>query len=100
MHEIRLYLHELESMPEYSRSIPTGTTLWKMWRRNTNDGWYVGQYVPPSKLKSSRGVDLIGIRWFRVVLKHGPPPPVYRTPDWDNYARHKRELEACHAAGR
>jgi hypothetical protein len=32
---IRLYPWELDSMPEYSCSIPSGTVLWKMWRRNT-----------------------------------------------------------------
>ena len=33
---IRLYPWELESMPEYSCSIPSGTVMWKMWRRNCN----------------------------------------------------------------
>lgn len=40
MNTIRLFRHELESMPEYSSTLPTGTTLWKMWRRlELHAGW-------------------------------------------------------------
>jgi predicted nucleic-acid-binding Zn-ribbon protein len=33
---IKLYPWELESMSEYSCSLPTGTTMWKMWKNNWN----------------------------------------------------------------
>lgn len=92
--EIRLFLHELESMPEYSTSIPTGQVMWKMWRRRERipAHWvggpavneFVGQYTPSDR----RG--FVRIRWFKVVLKYGPAPPVYHAPDWSNYERYKR----------
>lgn len=69
---IRLYLWELESLPEYSASIPTGTTLWKQWRRRVRLGGVpvvvVGQYVPHWRPGT------IGIRWSSVELRHGPRP--------------------------
>ncbi len=86
--EIRLYAWELESMPEYSLSLPTGQTPWKQWRRNVNvrrlerePEWVVGQYVP------SLHDGYVGIRWSRVVLRHGPRPRLYRVPDWSRVAR-------------
>ena len=79
---IRLYRWELESMGEYSTTLPSGTTIWKQWKRNINSYrhdpyWVVGQYHP------SRGDGMVMIRWFEVVLKQGPKPPDYEPPDWD-----------------
>jgi hypothetical protein len=77
---------ELLALPEYSTSLPTGTTLGKRWRRDANfwaqrtlahlhffDGtpqaedyapkWVVGEYVPCA-LK-----DQVGINWALAVLK-------------------------------
>lgn len=68
MNLIRLYGFEFDSMPEYLRSLPTGTTLWKMWKRFNGKRWIVGQYVPhvnPNK---------IGIRWFEIMFRSGPIP--------------------------
>lgn len=82
MNEIRLYWWELQSMPEYSTSTPTGRVVWKQWRARDRDSsgwldsWFVGQYVP-GLTKST-----LTIRWSRVVLRHGPMPPVYYEPDW------------------
>lgn len=116
MNTIRLYAHDLESMPEYSSTLPTGTTLWKIWRRlelhaggfsappharedlqrhvsagvPVEERWFVGQYVP-CREHGERCPDHVGIRWFRVVLRAGPAPPAYRAPDWSNYARFQRE---------
>lgn len=118
MNEIRLYGYELDSMPEYSTTLPTGTTLYKMWRRDENKGmrfrifearcplhmdpdecarskaellkkhegedWFVGQYLP-CDIK-----DRVRIRWYKVVLKHGPQPPRWQPPDWHNQARFDR----------
>lgn len=95
--EIRLYWWELESMGNYSLSLPTATTAFKMWRRCTdrheghpfNPGqWMVGQYLPSSDGKT------VPIRWFRVVLRHGPRPQTYHAPDWSNRARWRRDREA------
>lgn len=94
-------------MDEYSVSLPTGTTPFKMWRcctrreRDFNYGgyspkpsnplraeeWIVGQYLEPIG-------DRVPIRWFDVVLRYGPKPPYYAPPDWSNYARWKRDFDA------
>jgi hypothetical protein len=90
MNEIRLYHHELESMPEYSRSVPSGPTLFKMWKRFTGwhgEPWVVGQYVPPHR--TFKELDVM-IRWYRVVLRHGPMPPTWQVPDWGNFQRFAR----------
>jgi len=42
---------ELEALPEYSTTVPTGTTIGKRWKRNLNwrsdlpPRWVVGEYV-------------------------------------------------------
>jgi hypothetical protein len=101
MNEIRLFLHELESMDEYSSTIPTGTVMWKMWRRRScSNGagrllgieWFVGQYVPDDKYGRPLPKSRIGIRWFKVVLRQEPVPPIYRAPDWSNYQRYRKEV--------
>lgn len=74
MNRIRLYPWELASMPDYSCTLPTGTTLWKMWRRNLHayttppkpPRWVVGQYVPHHEPEK------VGIKWFDVQLLEGP----------------------------
>lgn len=77
-----LYPWELESMPEYSASLPTGTTIGKFWRSRYGSGWYVGAYIEdPDDRPNSRG-----IVWFEVVLRHGPEPFRYDPPDWHNTA--------------
>jgi hypothetical protein len=100
MNEIRLFLHELESMDEYSHSIPTGTTTFKMWRRRQymwgTVGVYtefVGQYVPDNKYGRPYPANRIGIRWYKVVLRYGPAPRSYFAPDWSNYQRFRKEAE-------
>ena len=81
-------------MGEYSCSIPTGTTAWKMWKCNMNaypnpglsgkparePRWVIGQYGEPEG-------DSVPIRWFVVVMKHGPRPLRYSAPDWNNFKR-------------
>jgi hypothetical protein len=93
MNEIRLFGFELDSMGEYSTTLPTQTTLWKQWKRREPDGWYVGQYVPcpdPNR---------VGIRWSRVVLRHGPQSRDWQAPDWDRFETYRAEL-AAHRKGR
>lgn len=103
---IYLYPWELASMDEYSTSVPSGTTPFKMWRRDLrsritkeqhaqmergqfrDEDWRVGQYY------SLPDPTRIGIRWFEVVLLEGPEPAGYVSPDWSNYQRWLREAAA------
>ena len=96
---IRLYPWELESMDEYSTSLPTGQTMWKQWRCRRRTGkrdpmtgypelssteWLVGQYVPTWR------PGRIGIRWSAIVLRHGPKPAYYAPPEWDRFSYYRR----------
>lgn len=63
---MRLWADELDSLPEYSRSMPTGTCLHKCWKRKIYDDiWIVGCYGFPDE----RGFLNM---WFNVVLLQGP----------------------------
>jgi len=100
---IRLFAWELASMSEYSCSLPTGTTPWKMWKHNENAypnvpgrpakkaKWWVGQYREPEG-------DSVPIRWYEVIMRHGPMPTRYVAPDWSNYARYKSDRKKERAA--
>lgn len=92
-HTIRIFAWQLDSMDEYTVTLPTGTTPFKMWKTRVRQKWMVGQYYP---------IDVpgqVGIRWFRVVYLEGPMPPGWRPPDWSNYERFRRERKAERAAG-
>lgn len=47
----RIKQKTLDSLPEYSCSLPTGTTIGKVWKRNNNFGsdldpeWIICEYV-------------------------------------------------------
>lgn len=98
---IKLFLWELESMHDYSRSLPSATTIGKMWRRlmepvGRNPYWIVGQYARHDEPGQVR------IRWLDVILKEGPKPYHYRAPDWTKFERWKREQDrslGCTACG-
>lgn len=91
-----LFQHELDSMDEYSTTLPTATTIGKMWKRNANavqrmherpvaPNWHVCMYVEhedPTRVRILR---------FEVVLRHGPEPRCYVSPDWSNFAGWKAE---------
>lgn len=54
---------ELMRLPDYSMSLPTGTTIGKRWRRdNGKGGWAIGEYVP------SAIPDHVDIKWSQVQL--------------------------------
>jgi len=62
---------EFDALPEYSCSLPTGTTIGKTWRCNlvaySMDGyqspvWKMGEYVPHAD------TDKVGIRWRTIVV--------------------------------
>lgn len=40
---------DLAELPEYSWSLPTGTTIGKRWKRSgthtSHDGWWMGEYA-------------------------------------------------------
>ncbi len=58
---------ELDALPEYSWSIPTGVTPGKRWKRDENDGrgskaWMLGEYQPAGKYKCR-------VVWSRIALE-------------------------------
>lgn len=98
-----LFAHELDSMDEYSCSLPTATTIGKMWKRRSSEtpaGWVVGLYAyhiapTPEEIRRDRHhAGRTRILWFDVVLRHGPAPRVYRAPDWSNFAGWRAERAA------
>lgn len=74
-------LRELEDLPEYSASLPTGTTPGKRWKRHAGSGdlvflagggrprWMIGQYDPAAKPSDPS----INIFWFRPVIRVAAP---------------------------
>jgi hypothetical protein len=76
---------EFEGIPEYSCTLPTGTTIGKKWKRrepyvklpDTRVTWYIGEYYdiglerhsfsfsPAAALVSA---DFVGIRWTRPCI--------------------------------
>lgn len=73
--KLYLTLQEAQALPEYSASLPTGTTIGKRWRRH--DGvfdqdfllrggtpvWMIGEYIEintPGR---------VGIKWYRLCIK-------------------------------
>jgi len=65
---ILLTTDEFDSLPEYSSSLPTGTTIGKRWickndYDNESKGWVMGEYVDhpdPSK---------VGILWRDIKIR-------------------------------
>ena len=106
-----LYRYELDSMDEYSSTLPSETTIGKVWKRCigcwreprkeaalvVEAAWVVGLYayvIPPTLRELSRNHNHTGsvrILWFDVVVREGPEPPGWRAPDWSNFAAWQRE---------
>jgi len=102
--QLFLFPWELASMPDYSRSMPSGVTLGKFWRRGRYAeapptsvhrhelvGWTVGCYAwlePDPSPRAREGDALVRVLWFDVVLRQGPEPPGYSAPDWSNQAQY------------
>lgn len=70
---MRLWLDELNALPEYSYTLPTGACLHRCWKRALAGAWIVGCY---SRQLSQGGFE---ISWFRVVLLQGPRQPGTRS---------------------
>ena len=56
-----------DDLPEYSCSMPTGTTIGKQWKRGEpylvpRTSWFLGEYVECDK------PDHVGITWKRIVI--------------------------------
>jgi hypothetical protein len=56
--------HELDSLLEYSYSVPTGTTIGKRWRRMIAFTWYLGEYTADP----SGHPDRVVIKWREILL--------------------------------
>jgi len=93
---IMLTRREFESLPEYSCSLPTGTTEGKRWKRSDvyraerghrrldvwELNWWMGEYVP------SKEPGMIGIEWTPMLLppslqsaNAANPQPPNETPE-------------------
>ena len=67
---VMLTRREFDALPEYSCSLPTGTTVGKRWKRrcpyriqtDPPNEWYLGEYVE-SYLPGQ-----IGIEWTKILL--------------------------------
>lgn len=69
---IELTQRELDNLPEYSTSIPTGVRWGKRWKRNQNFGvrgapklWVLGEYLP---VPMSNGRDVYETRFSRIDI--------------------------------
>lgn len=66
---IMLTRKEFDDLPEYSCSLPTGTTVGKQWKRRVPyqirvdppNEWYLGEYVETYELGQ------IGIEWTKIL---------------------------------
>lgn len=95
---------QLESMDDYSRSLPSGTTIGKFWKRAVYApnpvstavdryvvvDWRVGCYAWEEP-DPQTGEPSVRILWFDVVLRHGPAPLNYDPPDWSNFGQWKEQ---------
>jgi hypothetical protein len=107
--ELRVFLYwwELESMPEYSTTLPTGTTIGKVWRADKNAvhsvarqmagavygsrppaNWRMRMFIPDAHPEMRMAVS------FKVTLRHGPMPRAYSAPDWTYMEGWRRERAA------
>lgn len=75
MKETTISVRELAQLPEYSCSVPTGTTIGKRWRRDVNayrqdrrgapPEWVLGRYVDIGDPEN------VGIEWTWAVDENG-----------------------------
>lgn len=79
---IRMTRRALNAMPEYSTSLPTGTTPGKRWRRDLwRDGteWWQGRYGKPipnpnEALRKRKGLETVTpIAWRRIIVQGDQP---------------------------
>lgn len=61
-----------DKLPEYSCTIPTGTTIGKVWRRkkdyyDESKGWLIGEYVTDPQGDPK----MVGIQWREPLIIEG-----------------------------
>ena len=59
---LRLTQREFDCLPEYSTTVPTGTTIGKRWKRRSREGWHVGEYYDIGSKTE------VGIYWYDVDI--------------------------------
>ena len=83
--ELVISRDELSALPEYSCSIPTGTTIGKRWRRDVQFNtprakgqtiepeWMIGEYyeLPESERYDRFDNAQVGIRWYWALEEPG-----------------------------
>lgn len=70
----------LQTIPNYTHTLPSGQTPGKVWRRLLPSGeWMLGIYGEPD-------AHSIPIYWLDVVLIEGPAHPMFSRVDWHNTA--------------
>jgi hypothetical protein len=79
MPTMRISRRQLEALPEYSTSLPTGTYIGKLWRRNVAVVrapaiWRIGGYFPHEQPD-----DFVYVRWFKPFLTIADNPDVERS---------------------
>ena len=96
MDEEVITFEALKDLLEYSRSLPTGTTIGKRWRRATKwsrhaleTEWQIGEYV------ERPDPDTVGIKWVWAVVEPGVP---HRTPTNIGCGSDKQFMEVYRAA--
>ena len=67
---------DLEELPDYSCTLPTGTTIGKRWKRRRNyydesKGWVMGEYAPCAE------PGYVAIVWRDVLLVEENEPSVW-----------------------
>lgn len=89
---VYLYPWELNSMPEYSHTIPSAHVPGKWWKSRqlisnaarANELW-VGTFT-----MTEYDTEIVEIKFFPVVMRQGPQPPNWKAPDWGNFAEYRR----------
>lgn len=82
MNTMRLTQKEFDDLPDYSCSVPTGTTIGKRWKRrkdyydqlalNDPTRWFIGEYVPCDT------PGYVGIKWSVVEILNETETIIHR----------------------
>lgn len=71
---------DFDKLPEYSCTLPTGTTIGKRWKRSEFFGsskypgrWFLGEYVPHDK------PERVGIQWREILIVDNCACPTERS---------------------
>jgi hypothetical protein len=56
-----------DGLPHYSFSLPTATTIGKVWKAQRGDDWIIGEYV------KHNDPGFVGIQWRKIIIKKESP---------------------------